>query len=1419
MTIRSSAPCLKYGLGIAFGLGLIGIVPLPGMAQITPDETLGNERSQVNRNVQIRGGNADRIEGGAARGSNLFHSFREFNVNEGQRVYFANPAGVANILSRVTGNDVSDIMGTLGVEGGANLFLLNPNGIIFGPNARLDISGSFFSSTANSFMFPDGTLFSATNPGDSSLLSVDVPLGVQYGSNAPGAIANAGNLSVGQNLRLSGGSVTSTGELAAPSGQLLLEGVAGDVQVRNAVAQSATFFAINNLILQDSQLQTAGDLNLLAGNTVWVRDSVANPFIAYAGGNLTVQGNQNIDIFALNHPSSGLVSGGDMVLRSANTVGGDAHYWSGGNFRIEQLDGDLGNLFSPHDPVIRSAGNVIFKSYTGASLHILAGGSVEAGDIRITGGDTNNILQEIVPLSNPIDGLRPVDQQTEVRINGRNSTLDIRAGTTAFGSPGSSPFPLNPASFPEGLPTTPSGRGANITINSIDVANTGDAQIFLTNQDPRNQSSGSITVKGNLVVAAGRIAIDSRGDITLGNGANVSNAGNNGGSFQFLSEGNINISGVASVGTNGGGAGIAILNASGNITTGAIRSDSRNGNNQGIRIVSSNGTIHTRGTVTSSADNGSAGDITLYASGDITTGSDSSSGIGNATESVNSRTGSGNGGNITITSRNGLIDTRLGEISSFSLKGQAGNVSLEAPLDIRIGNIAANSNSSNAGNPNTVRIDSSQGSVFINGASVSTSNSGSGLAGNISIGADNEIRVDPQIRVDPRSGIRSTIRRSTISSRGNRGRIFIGELNSSGVPTSPQNVSINGSTLSTTNSEIRDADDDAINAGDISINALNSIILTNGSLLQSQTQRRGNAGSITLNAGIPGNAGSITIGTPLMDTPTVENRAELSTTTFGEGNAGTIDINASNGIFLNNGGIFSRAERNSTGQAGKIRLSTGLLSLSNEAQVSAETLSSGRGGLVRLQPYRNGRSLTVNLARDSQISASTSSSGRGGNMQITAPGSITLTGRGTLTVETTGTDRPNGTEAGQAGSLTIRTGQLNVNGVQVFARATGNGAAGNLIINAREVTVDDALISASNISSRRRNTVTDSFGDVQLQGLDTLVVNSGGEIAASTQTGRAGSVEINANNSVEVSGGDSRIAARADGARGRAGSLTITTDDLAIRDGAEATVDSQSQAGALTINANSMELDEGRVTAIARGKNDSNNINLGNITINLSGTLLQLHNTSKISAGAEEEATGGNVTINAENGFVLADPYGDSDILATAFKGAGGNINITANAIFGLEEHNPPIDGLSDISAASKFSTNGNVVLNTLNIDPTRGLGELPIDIIDASDLVAEGCVGSNRRGVTTQGDFTRTGRGGLSPDPTGPLTDESLIDRSTPADTTDPSRAVPSEATQSLVEAQGLAPNASGDISLVSGSANSNVPSPVFAPSTCDAP
>ncbi|MCP6760154.1 MAG: filamentous hemagglutinin N-terminal domain-containing protein [Fischerella sp. CENA71] len=213
------------------------------LAQITPDDTLGNERSIITPNVDIKGAAADQIDGGAIRGSNLFHSFREFNIKDGQRVYFSNPAGINNILSRVTGNDPSDILGTLGVNGNANLFLINPNGIIFGQNARLDVGGSFVASTANAIKFDEQGFFSATNPEYPSLLTVNPsafffnqiqPGKIENRSTAPAGFDQAGfrlfglRVPDGRSLLLLGGDVViNGGRLNAKGGQVELGGITG----------------------------------------------------------------------------------------------------------------------------------------------------------------------------------------------------------------------------------------------------------------------------------------------------------------------------------------------------------------------------------------------------------------------------------------------------------------------------------------------------------------------------------------------------------------------------------------------------------------------------------------------------------------------------------------------------------------------------------------------------------------------------------------------------------------------------------------------------------------------------------------------------------------------------------------------------------------------------------------------------------------------------------------------------------------------------------------------------------------------------------------------------------------------------------------------------------------------------------------
>ena len=228
-----------WAIALLFLSSMVSIDPVS--AQIVPDATLP-EPSAVNLEAQIQ-----RITGGTQTGGNLFHSFREFNVGTGETAHFENSLGIENIITRVTGGNVSSIDGLIRANGAANLFLLNPNGITFGENARLDIGGSFFGSTAESLVFEDGRFYSAGHSaGEDPLLSINVPVGLQFGENSGGIVvegmgfsgefpAEPAGLGVrpGNAIVLVGGDVTfSGGIVTAPAGRIEIGSVAsGDVNL------------------------------------------------------------------------------------------------------------------------------------------------------------------------------------------------------------------------------------------------------------------------------------------------------------------------------------------------------------------------------------------------------------------------------------------------------------------------------------------------------------------------------------------------------------------------------------------------------------------------------------------------------------------------------------------------------------------------------------------------------------------------------------------------------------------------------------------------------------------------------------------------------------------------------------------------------------------------------------------------------------------------------------------------------------------------------------------------------------------------------------------------------------------------------------------------------------------------------------
>ncbi|MEO1185071.1 MAG: filamentous hemagglutinin N-terminal domain-containing protein, partial [Cyanobacteria bacterium J06636_27] len=300
------------------------------LAQITPDDSLGSENSIVSPSGQV-----DLIEGGATRGSNLFHSFQEFNIGEGREANFANPAEIKNIFSRVTGNNPSELFGKLGVLGDANLFFINPNGIFFGEDATLDVKGSFVASTASSINFSDNNVFSAINPQvPAPLLTVDVPapVGLQF-EGVPGKITNRSLLinqqdpneliglgvEPGKSIALVGGDIDIDGGfLRAEGGRIELGSVAGN----NTVSLTSTD---EGIFLDYAGIENFRDINLSLAAYV---DTSGDK-----GGDVQIQGRQIAltegSQVSLNSVGSGKV--GDLTVKASELVksDGDIQFSSG----------------------------------------------------------------------------------------------------------------------------------------------------------------------------------------------------------------------------------------------------------------------------------------------------------------------------------------------------------------------------------------------------------------------------------------------------------------------------------------------------------------------------------------------------------------------------------------------------------------------------------------------------------------------------------------------------------------------------------------------------------------------------------------------------------------------------------------------------------------------------------------------------------------------------------------------------------------------------------------------------------------------------------------------------------------------------------------------------------------------------------
>ena len=496
---------------ICFAIAVAFCAIAPAHAQIATDGTLGAVQSFTGFNCTIP------ASLGKQAGANLFHSFAGFSVPTGGSAIFAGPDGTANVISRVTGGKFSSIDGRLGLGAnihGANLFLINPSGILFGANASLDLTGTFTASTAHYLKLADGTRFEATataNP----ILTFAPP--AAFGFLGPtGEVNFAGtrfDLAVGRGLSIAGGAVNLGGAfLRTRAADLRLAAVtAGEIPV-DAAAPPAAGTMMGDVNVAFSQVRTlssgtrAPGRLVIRGGQLAIADSVvfSNNLSGAAAGPVELIGTGNVDFSGgqLLAFAQGAGRGADLVVRGENvTIGRSALVQASTAFST----GRAGDIDIDARGTLRVAADPIEGTYP--TIGAATEGPADGGAVRLR-GDVVSVESAVVTSQTAASGRAGpiIVEGREVRFvdgayvssnalsdsTGAGGAIDVRA-TERFVAAG-----RDWTGFPTYLVTNArgDGDGGALTIRARDVLVSG---AFLDSTARAAGKGGALTLEAETI--------------------------------------------------------------------------------------------------------------------------------------------------------------------------------------------------------------------------------------------------------------------------------------------------------------------------------------------------------------------------------------------------------------------------------------------------------------------------------------------------------------------------------------------------------------------------------------------------------------------------------------------------------------------------------------------------------------------------------------------------------------------------------------------------------------------------------------------------------------------------------------------------------------------------------------------------------